>query len=94
MIFLRPLIKHLAGRSSLPLLALQTAQTAIDLPSNGRRAHFMRATCNENGELTPVTSQDSSLLRLLSGADALMYRPPHASALNAGTQIEFLPLPT
>lgn len=92
-IFLRPLLDRLAGRNPQPFLALETANLGEDLPANGPRAHFMRAVENTDGDLVPVSSQDSSLLRLLGNADALIYRPAHAEAARAGTPCATLPLP-
>lgn len=92
-IFLRPLIDQLAGRNPTPLLALEEATLGDDLPANGPRAHFMRAIDDGKGNLVPVSSQDSSLLRLLGNADALIYRPAHADAISAGTPCATLPLP-
>ncbi|MEQ8658164.1 MAG: molybdopterin molybdotransferase MoeA [Hyphomicrobiales bacterium] len=92
-IFLRPLIDQLAGRNPTPLLALDEATLGDNLPANGPRAHFMRAIYDANGNLVPVSSQDSSLLRLLGNADALIYRPAHANAASEGTRCATLPLP-
>jgi molybdopterin molybdotransferase len=92
-IFLRPLIDQLAGRNPIPLLAVEEAILGNDLPANGPRAHFMRAIYDPKGNLVPVSSQDSSLLRLLGNADALIYRPAHADAINAGATCVTLPLP-
>ncbi|WP_375574249.1 hypothetical protein ABWH92_13500 [Ahrensia marina] len=38
-------------------------------------------------------AKNSSLLRLLGNADALIYRPAHAEAARAGTPCATLPLP-
>jgi molybdopterin molybdotransferase len=40
-----------------------------------------------------VTHQDSSLLRALSAAQALIVRPPHAPAAVAGSACRILKLP-
>ncbi len=93
MLFLRPLIDRLAGRDPAPLLPLLEARLAVDLPANGPRAHFMRAVSEENNDVRPVSSQDSSLLRLLGNANVLLYRPAHAPALAAGSTCQTLPLP-
>ena len=93
MLFLRPLIDRLAGRNPAPLLPLQKARLAVGVPANGNRAHFMRAISNDEDGIRPVSSQDSSLLRLLGNADVLLYRSAHAPALEAGSTCETLPLP-
>lgn len=92
-IFLRPLIARLAGRDPMPLLALEENTLGVDLPANGPRAHFMRAVENTDGRVRPVESQDSSLLRLLGNADALIYRPSHAPQAAAGDSCHTLVLP-
>ncbi|MEM6383528.1 MAG: molybdopterin molybdotransferase MoeA [Pseudomonadota bacterium] len=92
MIFMRPLIAALSGRSE-PLLPLEDAIVGAPVPSNGPRAHFMRARRLPDGSYAPVTSQDSSLLQLLSDADALLYRPSGANVLAVGTSCEIMPLP-
>lgn len=93
MLFLRPLIDRLAGRDPAPLLPLLKARLGVDVPANGPRAHFMRAVRDDDGDIRPVSSQDSSLLRLLGNADTLLYRPAYAPALSAGSACETLPLP-
>ncbi|MBV6657333.1 MAG: molybdopterin molybdotransferase MoeA [Devosiaceae bacterium] len=92
MIFLRPLIARLSGRED-PVLPTMDAYAASSVPANGPRAHFMRATGNAEAGYTPVSSQDSSLLRLLSGADALLVRPAHAPALEPGDACQIMELP-
>jgi molybdopterin molybdotransferase len=93
MLFLRPLIDRLAGHDPAPLLPLQKARLAVDVPANGPRAHFMRAVSDGQRHVRPVSSQDSSLLRLLGNANVLLYRPAHAPALSAGSDCETLALP-
>lgn len=93
MIFLRPLIAKLAARDPNLLLAFHTGKLGVDVPTNGPRAHFMRARETAPGTFTPVKSQDSSLLRLLSAADALLYRPAHDISRAAGAPISILHLP-
>jgi molybdopterin molybdotransferase len=93
MLFLRPLIDRLARRDPAPLLPLQKARLAVDVPANGPRAHFMRAVSDGQRHVRPVSSQDSSLLRLMGNANVLLYRPAHAPALSAGSDCETLALP-
>jgi molybdopterin molybdotransferase len=95
MIFLRPLIDQLAGpRSSSRCCRWMRPVLAVDLPENGPRAHFMRAMRNTTGHCARFRSQDSSLLRLLGNADALIYRPAHAPAASAGSVCAMLSLPS
>lgn len=93
MIFLRPLIEKLAGRAGDTLLPTEPATLGTDLPANGSRAHFMRAVQLDDGRYVPVSSQDSSLLKLLAGADALIYHPAGEAARKAGEICQILPLP-
>ena len=58
---------------------------ASALEANGPRQHYMRATSAPGSDglavVTPVRSQDSSLLAPLAEADCLLVRPPHAPAV-------------
>lgn len=93
MIFLHPLIKQLSGRTDQELLPLEDGVLAQDLPANGPRAHFMRAVKKDDGRYAPVSSQDSSLLKLLAGADALIYHPAGDGARSAGKPCKIMQLP-
>lgn len=93
MIFLRPLIERLSGQSDSDLLPVEPVTLGADLPANGPRAHFMRAVRTDDGRYVPVSSQDSSLMKLLAGADALIYRAANEAAQNAGDSCKVLPLP-
>lgn len=93
MIFLRPLIDHLSGERGQDLLPLDDAVLGADLPANGPRAHFMRAEKSEDGRYVPISSQDSSLMRRLASADALIFHAANAPALNAGDPCKIMQLP-
>ncbi|MGR3636013.1 MAG: molybdopterin molybdotransferase MoeA [Shimia sp.] len=67
----------------------QTAQLAHDLPQNGPRQHYMRAIV-EHGTIRVFDNQDSSLLTILSTANALLIAPPHAEAMTKGTKVRYL----
>lgn len=89
-IFVTPMItallglgQHAAPRRTLPL--------ATDISANGPREHYMRATV-ANGAVTPADRQDSSLLTVLSTANALLVRPPDDPALKKGTIVEIIDL--
>ena len=69
--------------------APQKAILLKDLPENGPRAHYMRATLTHEG-IAPFSSQDSSLLSILSQANALLIRPPNAPAARAGERVDYL----
>jgi molybdopterin molybdotransferase len=93
-VFLVPLIRALLGRPDQDQ-GLQQARTAVQLEANGPRAHYMRATSRTapdgRAEVTPVRSQDSSLLAPLAQADCLLVRPANAPAAPAGSQVQILP---
>lgn len=86
-VFLEPLIRALLGETSQQR-AGETAILTQPLEANGPRLHLMRATLGrtETGALavTPLPSQDSSLLSALARADCLIRREPGAAASNAG----------
>ena len=98
-VFLVPLIRALLGRSDQgpdPRQGLQQARTAVALEANGPRTHYMRATSTTGSdgraEVTPVRSQDSSLLSPLAQADCLLVRPVNAPAAPAGSSVPILQL--
>ena len=94
-IFLVPMLNRMLGLDGSDTAA-RSGVLAVELDSNGPRQHYMRATVAEgpNGEplVTPVRSQDSSLLSPLAGADCLIVRPPEAPALPKGETVPILPL--
>lgn len=87
-IFLTPMIRHMLG-----LPAEQTrhalAPLACAIEKNGPREHYMRASFYD-GQLTPFDRQDSALLSVLSQANALLVRPPHAPELKAGVEVPYI----
>ncbi|KPA22348.1 Molybdopterin molybdenumtransferase [Shimia sp. SK013] len=89
-VFVLPVIRAMLGlgRTASPQ---QTARLSHDLPSNGPRQHYMRASV-ENGNIRIFTNQDSSLLTILSTANALLVAPPHAEALPMGAKVQYLPI--
>ncbi len=88
-VFLKPMVDQMLGLVSEP--ALKTAPLAEDLAANGARAHYMRATLGPKG-IAPCGNQDSSLLSVLSGANALLIRAPHDGARKVGETVSYLPL--
>ena len=94
-LFLIPLIEALLGcqhQKATPDLAT----LSVPLPGNGPRAHYMRAIrepkSNGQNTVTPLDSQDSSLLVPLAAANCLIVRPMHAPAANAGDQVSCITL--
>lgn len=94
-VFLIPLIQALLGDTAPPT-AEQPARLAVPLDANGPRQHYLRAVSVSAGDgiplVTPVRSQDSSLLSLLAEANCLLVRPPGAPAAAAGELVPVLPL--
>jgi molybdopterin molybdotransferase len=94
-VFLVPLIRALLAGTSGDERPL-AARAAVALAANGPRQHYMRATTRKASdgsvEVTPVRSQDSSLLAPLAAADCLLVRPPQAPAVAAGDSVRILPL--
>jgi molybdopterin molybdotransferase len=94
-VFLVPLLRALLGRPALDARPV-AARAAVPLEANGPRQHYMRATTTLGGDgvalVTPVRSQDSSLLAPLAEADCLLVRPPRAPAVASGALVPILPL--
>ena len=94
-LFLVPLIRALLGAPADDAVATQ-ARAGVSLEANGPRQHYMRATSVPGSDglavVTPVRSQDSSLLAPLAEADCLLVRPIHAPALPPGALVPILPL--
>jgi molybdopterin molybdotransferase len=89
-LFLLPLIRALQDDAS-PLPRPLRAPLGTGLPANGPRAHYMRARLADGG-LHPFDSQDSSLLTILTQADALLIRPPNDAPRLAGDILSYLPI--
>jgi molybdopterin molybdotransferase len=94
-VFLVPLLRALLGRPAGDAAPLQ-ARSAVALEANGPRQHYMRATTMPGSDgsplVTPVRSQDSSLLAPLAEADCLLVRPANAPQAPAGSLVPILPL--
>ncbi|MFY0311055.1 gephyrin-like molybdotransferase Glp [Leisingera sp. D0M16] len=89
-VFLAPVVRAMLGLpdSGQPLL---TAPLAEPLTANGPREHYMRARV-EDGKVRAFANQDSSLLTVLAGANALLIRPPGDGARDAGETVQYLPI--
>jgi molybdopterin molybdotransferase len=95
-VFLMPLMEAMHGR----VPANGTGEPAVlgtPMRANDGRQNFVRAALatREDGVAiaTPLASQDSSLLRVLAEADALIIRPPNAPEAKAGDPCRILHLP-
>lgn len=90
-LFLIPLIERLQGLDGQ--LHPEEARLGGDVGANGPRTHFMRARLSYGAgglQITPFGSQDSSLLSILSEANALLIRPVADGARKAGERVDFL----
>lgn len=85
-LFLRPLIARLAGSHWAPKLHEAILETSM--PANDLRQDYVRGVVHEmpDGSLraSAFTVQDSSMLRTLATANALIVREPFAPAADAG----------
>lgn len=90
-LFLLPALRALQGLGTWPP-ATREARLAAPVAANGPRAHYMRASLEPEGLIRPLAPQDSSLLSVLSRADALLIRPPGDPAREAGHPVRYLPL--
>lgn len=94
-VFLVPALQRLSG---LPGEAPRTVQARAGtaLPENDRRFDHLRARLETGPEgslvATPFPVQDSSMLKTMARAEALILRPPHAPALPEGGAVEVIPL--
>lgn len=89
-VFVAPMIRAMLGLGAERAPRL-TAHLAHDLPEGGPREHYMRARL-DNGLIAPEARQDSSLLSVLSAANALMIRPADDAPRKAGDTIDYLTL--
>ena len=79
-LFLLPLLRTMAGATkALPTLV--EARLNSTLPAAGERQEFVRGLL-DGGTVHPLGEQDSSALRSLAAANALIDRPPHAPAVD------------
>jgi len=94
-IFLKPMIDSLLG---IPKSENETERAILgsDLPKNGIRQAYLRATLDSSPEGLPVATayeaQDSAMLRMLNNADCLIIRPVEAPAAKKGDGVDFLRL--
>ncbi len=92
-VFLKPLIARLAGREERPDIRNGILGEAIG--ANDHRQDYLRANVSEEaGRLiaVPAPIQDSSMLKILAEARALIIRPPHAPPARDGDPCRLLML--
>ena len=94
-VFVVPLIRALLGLEPVSE-ARGTAALTRAISANGPRQHYMRAVGSRSDAggllVTPVHSQDSSLMSPLAAADWLIVRAAGAPAAPAGATVDVLPL--
>jgi len=92
-LFLKPLIARLAGREHRA--DMREAQLGVAMAANDLREDYIRARVErtEGGIVAmPFAVQDSSMLKTLALANALIIRPPHAPAAEIGDACQVLML--
>jgi molybdopterin molybdotransferase len=92
-LFLKPLLMAMQGGDPAPKMA--SAVLAKPMPANGGREHWARARLTHaEGRLVAeaMLDQDSSLVSVFAGADALIRRPVGAPAAEAGAVVDILKL--
>jgi molybdopterin molybdotransferase len=94
-LFVLPALARLSGQPGDPP-PVTGAILGAAVRANDGRADHLRASLSHDpaGRLvaTPMTAQDSSMIRRLALADALVLRPPHAPALPEGAEIQIIRL--
>ena len=93
-LFLLPMLAAMQGLPAAPA-PRREAVLAEDVGPTGPREHYMRARLEPGDGLPrirPFARQDSALLSVLSGADALLVRPLGDGPLPAGTRVPYVPL--
>jgi molybdopterin molybdotransferase len=87
-LFLGPLLRKLVGDPRAGADICEPAVLGTDVAANDFRQDYLRATLSRTGDgallATPFALQDSSLVKTLARADALVIRPPDAPAAKAG----------
>ncbi|MBS0385590.1 MAG: molybdopterin molybdenumtransferase MoeA, partial [Proteobacteria bacterium] len=95
-LLLRPFVAAMLGGDVTAATATRRARLAAPLAANGPRESYLRASTHIDaaGQLcvTPAADQDSSLISVFVGADALVACAPEQAAMNAGETVDILPL--
>lgn len=94
-LFLVPALARLCGLPAVPP-PTTTGILGVPVKQNDRRADHLRSTIEAGADgrlvVTPFAIQDSAMLRRFAQADALVLRPPHAPALEAGAEVPIIRL--
>jgi molybdopterin molybdotransferase len=93
-LFLKPLLLAMQGREPDPRFL--RAHLARSLPANASREHYLRSELKpeQDGRLmvSAFEDQDSSLISVFAGANALIRLMPNAPAQEEGALVDVLPL--
>jgi molybdopterin molybdotransferase len=93
LVFLKPALDRLLGIQAGEGPG-RSARLAVPLAANDRRQDYLRASCRPGAdgelEVEPFARQDSSMMSLLSRADCLVVRPPHAPAARIGERVPII----
>jgi len=89
-LFVLPLLARLEGESSVS--PRQSAQLSEPLVKTAGRLEFVPCCRGEGNIVRPTTCRGSHMLGGLAEADALILFPAHESHLDAGEEVEIMPL--
>jgi molybdopterin molybdotransferase len=93
-LFLQPLVRRMQGEvEAAP--RIRHGFLGSDLPAEGDRQHYLRASLAEDERGTvvePFEDQDSARLKLMAAADALLVRPAGDPARKAGAAVRYIAL--
>lgn len=94
-LFLVPLLRAMQGDPTAGDDPSRPARLGADVAANDERQDYVRARAEWTSQgwiVSPMSGQDSSVLRALANAQALLVRPPHAPAAPAGAPCRAIPL--
>jgi molybdopterin molybdotransferase len=95
LIFVKPALDRMLGQDG-DFPALVPVKLGVDVKANDQREDYVRAKLARGSDGTrtvePHKIQDSSMLSVLSWADALLIRPPHDPARKAGDTVQIIDL--
>ncbi len=96
MVFVQPVIRLMQGARDAFADHTQPATLGAPMAANDMRQDYVRASLahDSGGRLvaTAISRQDSSMLKVLTTAQALIIRPPHAPAALAGEACQIIKL--
>jgi molybdopterin molybdotransferase len=87
-IFILPMLRAMLGLGAHPA-PRTAARLAVNLPANGPREHYMRASLGPEG-IQPLARQDSAMLSILHKANVLLVRPANDPARAVGEMVDYV----